>query len=115
MENKLQMTTDQQVQTEACSPLLPGHHADPLLAARGARYGAFVENASISQSLKMQMRACPKWPALDADMKEALEMVAHKISRPRPKQAAPRERARTREEVEAMGFVLTVTMPEAPM
>lgn len=56
-------------------------HANPLLAERGARYGAFKDNAQISQSLKVQMRQAPKWDALDPDMKEALEMVAHKISR----------------------------------
>ena len=81
MENQLQMTADVQHQAETFAPLPPGHHADPLLAARGARYGALIDNASISQALKAQMRACPKWAALDADMKEALEMVAHKISR----------------------------------
>lgn len=56
-------------------------HANPLLAERGARYGAFTDNARISQALKAQMRQAPKWSALDPDMKEALEMVAHKISR----------------------------------
>jgi hypothetical protein len=81
LENQLQMTADQQAIAETFAPLPPGHHADPLLAARGARYGAFADNASISQALKAQMRQTPKWGALDPDMKEALEMVAHKISR----------------------------------
>lgn len=52
-----------------------------MLAARGARYGAFTANADISQRLKLQMRTCPKWSALDDDMKEGLEMIAHKIGR----------------------------------
>ena len=82
LENHLQMSADQQHRAETFEQsLLPGGHADPLLAARGARYGAFADNASISQALKAQMRQTPKWAALDADMKEALEMVAHKISR----------------------------------
>ena len=81
LENQLQMTADQQAIAETFAPLPPGHHVDPLLAARGARYGAFADNASISQALKAQMRQTPKWGALDPDMKEALEMVAHKISR----------------------------------
>jgi hypothetical protein len=67
--------------TSETTTLPPGGHADPLLAARGARYGAFTDNARISQALKAQMRQAPKWDALDPDMKEALEMVAHKISR----------------------------------
>lgn len=70
MENKV---LDKQIQS--------GLHANPLLAERGARYGAFVDNAIISQAIKAQMRRAPKWSALDPDMKEALEMVAHKISR----------------------------------
>lgn len=54
---------------------------DPMLTARAIRYGAFTDNAVISQRLKLQMRACPKWSTLDDDMHEALEMIAHKISR----------------------------------
>ena len=81
MENQMQMTADEQHQAETFAPLPLGGHADPLLAARGARYGAFADNASISQALKTQMRQTPKWGVLDPDMKEALEMVAHKISR----------------------------------
>ena len=67
--------------TEKLSPLEPGQHTDPLLAERGARYGAFADNAAVSQALKAVMRGTPKWAALDPDMKEALEMNAHKISR----------------------------------
>lgn len=54
---------------------------DQILAERGARYGAFIDNASISQALKDRMRNSPKWASLEPDMKEALDMVAHKISR----------------------------------
>lgn len=81
LENQLQMTADEQHQAETFGPLAPDQHADPLLADRGARYGAFEDNAAISQALKAVMRNGPKWDALDPDMKEALEMNAHKISR----------------------------------
>lgn len=81
MENQNQLTPDEQHRVETFAPLPPDQHADPLLAARGARYGAFADNAAISQALKAQMRQTPRWSALDPDMKEALEMVAHKISR----------------------------------
>ena len=74
LENQLQMTADEQHQAETFGPLA-------LLADRGARYGAFKDNAAISQALKAVMRRSPKWDALDPDMKEALEMNAHKISR----------------------------------
>jgi len=59
----------------------PHEHTDPLLADRGARYGAFTDNAKISQALKAVMRQDTKWESLDPDMKEAMEMIAHKISR----------------------------------
>ena len=54
---------------------------DKTLAERGTRYGEFPNHAEITQNLKQAMYAAPKWRALDNDMKEALEMVAHKIGR----------------------------------
>jgi hypothetical protein len=80
-ENQTQLNADQQHQSETFGPLPTNRHADPLLADRGARYGAFKDNAALSQALKAVMRSGPKWAALDPDMKEALEMNAHKISR----------------------------------
>lgn len=81
LENQTQLQTGQQHHAETFGALPPGMHADPLLAARGARYGAFTDNARVSQNIKALMREAPKWDDLDPDMKEALEMVAHKISR----------------------------------
>ena len=81
MENQLQMSADEQHLAETFAPLAPENHADPLLADRGARYGAFADNAAVSQALKAVMRDTSKWASLDPDMKEALEMNAHKISR----------------------------------
>lgn len=52
-----------------------------VLEQRGARYGSFESHSEISQELKDIMRATPNWDRLDADMKEALEMTAHKIAR----------------------------------
>lgn len=54
---------------------------EELLAERAARYGAFKDNAAISQALKERMRVFPRWYVMDPDMQEALEMIAHKISR----------------------------------
>ena len=51
------------------------------LAERGAVYGRFVDHAAISQSIKRAMRAAPGWQELPDDMRESLEMVAHKIAR----------------------------------
>ena len=51
------------------------------LAERGSRYGSFTGHASITQTLKRTMASSPNWPGLPDDMREALDMVAHKIGR----------------------------------
>lgn len=54
------------------------------LTERGNRYGQFKDHASASQELKAVMRdrmGPNKWDGLDADQREALEMIAHKIAR----------------------------------
>ena len=51
------------------------------LAERGKRYGEFREHAKISQSLKRAMWAAQGWVDLPDDVKEALEMIQHKIAR----------------------------------
>jgi hypothetical protein len=51
------------------------------LKARGNRYGLFKDHAELTQRLKSAMHEHPNWSVLPADMKEALEMVAHKVGR----------------------------------
>ena len=51
------------------------------LAERGSRYGDFCEHARITQNLKDAMKNSPNWDKLPPNMKEALEMNAHKIGR----------------------------------
>lgn len=51
------------------------------LAERGSRYGKFADHAVISQGIQDVMRAAPKWPYLDQDMKQALSTIADKIAR----------------------------------
>lgn len=51
------------------------------LNQRGENYGKFPNQAKISQAIKEALRAAPKWDSLDDDMKEAFEMVAHKMAR----------------------------------
>lgn len=51
------------------------------LAERGTRYGDFASHARITQRIKVAMADSPNWESLDHDMKEALEMVAHKVGR----------------------------------
>lgn len=52
-----------------------------VLEERGSRYGKFQTHAEITQELKEVMYATSNWEKLEADQKEALEMVAHKIGR----------------------------------
>ncbi len=54
---------------------------DDTLAERGSRYGSFDGHARITQGIKQAMIDSPKWQALDCDMREALEMIAHKVGR----------------------------------
>lgn len=54
---------------------------DETLAGRLKTYGAFSDHADIAQMLKKSMWSTPNWDKLDSDMKEALEMVQHKIAR----------------------------------
>lgn len=54
---------------------------DDTLAERGERYGEFEGHAELTQALKDDMQSHWGWHELDADMKECLDMVAHKIGR----------------------------------
>lgn len=51
------------------------------LAERGARYGKFVDHAKIAQGIQDVMREAPSWRSLDADIKQALTVIADKIAR----------------------------------
>ena len=54
---------------------------DATLKERGNRYGEFPDHAHITQGIKRAMVDSKNWDELPDDMKEALEMVAHKIGR----------------------------------
>lgn len=56
---------------------------DTLLKERGSRYGEFEQHARITQAMKEAMRveSGDAYNSLPDYMKEALEMVCHKIGR----------------------------------
>jgi hypothetical protein len=58
-----------------------GINVNEMLSGREARYGSFEDHAEISQALKLTMQDRAKWPMLEDDQREALEMIAHKIAR----------------------------------
>lgn len=54
---------------------------DKTLEERGNRYGEFDLHAKITQNIKRAMVDSDNWATLPDDMKEALEMIAHKVGR----------------------------------
>ena len=54
---------------------------DKVLTDRGSRYGVFADHALITQTIKDAMSLGRNWMDLEVDMREALEMVAHKVGR----------------------------------
>lgn len=56
-------------------------NVDKTLTERGNRYGEFKEHARITQNIKRAMVDSPNWDDLPDPMKEALEMLAHKVGR----------------------------------
>lgn len=54
---------------------------DSTLTERGDRYGSFEEHARITQALKDVHYTGKNWQNLPPNMKEALDMIAHKIGR----------------------------------
>jgi uncharacterized protein (UPF0297 family) len=56
-------------------------NVDATLAERGTRYGQFDAHARITQNIKRAMIGSLNWDSLDDDMREALDMLAHKVGR----------------------------------
>lgn len=54
---------------------------DAILNERGSRYGKFNDHAQLAQTLKDVMKSGQSWPVLQPDMREALEMIQHKVAR----------------------------------
>lgn len=54
---------------------------EQILQERGKRYGKFKEHARITQNIKSAMVDSPNWATLPPEMKETLEMNAHKMGR----------------------------------
>jgi len=54
---------------------------DETLKERGNRYGEFAEHARITQNIKRAMADSPNWGVLPDDMRESLDMLAHKLGR----------------------------------
>lgn len=65
-------------------PLIPQPpDIDAVLADRGARYGAFIDHATITQALKriLVAHAVTHGKVLAPDQAEAIDMICHKLGR----------------------------------
>ena len=62
-------------------PKLETPSIEATLAQRGSQYGDFTEHARITQNIKVAMQDSPNWDKLPPNMKESLEMIAHKVGR----------------------------------
>jgi hypothetical protein len=54
---------------------------EQVLVERGNDYGDYASKAQFIQGVKHLMRSSPSWQAMDADMRESMEMIAHKMGR----------------------------------
>jgi hypothetical protein len=54
---------------------------DATLTERGEDYGNYANKAVFIQEVKYLMRSGPSWDTMDPDMRESMEMIAHKMGR----------------------------------
>lgn len=54
---------------------------DDILDERAETYGAFIDNAKVSQNLKAMCEESRNWDAMDYDQLEAVHMICSKLSR----------------------------------
>lgn len=73
--------SDEELLMQTTAPLPQVLGVDGTLRERGSRYGDFADHARITQAIKRAMADSPNWSDLRDDMREALEMVAHKVGR----------------------------------
>lgn len=81
--NTEKIWTDEQ--TENTRPALSAAKTpadlEHVLQERGKRYGLFPDQAKLAQALRHKMHQHKNWSTMTDAQKEALDMIAHKISR----------------------------------
>jgi Flp pilus assembly CpaF family ATPase len=68
-------------QLAGAKPKLEDNTVEQVLVERGKDYGDYASKAQFIQGVKYLMRSSPSWEAMDADMRESMEMIAHKMGR----------------------------------
>ena len=56
-------------------------HTQAIIAERERTHGAFRENSKFAQDVKATMRNLPSWNRMASFQREALDMIAHKMTR----------------------------------
>jgi hypothetical protein len=56
-------------------------NVETVLAQRGKDYGDYASKAQFIQNMKLLIRMSSNWFDLDPDMRESMEMIAHKMGR----------------------------------
>jgi len=56
-------------------------NVETVLAQRGKDYGDYASKAQFIQNMKLLIRMSPNWFDLDPDMRESMDMIAHKMGR----------------------------------
>ena len=62
-------------------PAPKADNVETILAQRGKDYGDYASKAQFIQNMKLLIRMSPNWFDLDPDMRESMEMIAHKMGR----------------------------------
>jgi len=56
-------------------------NVETILAQRGKDYGDYANKAQFIQNMKSLIRMSPNWFDMDPDMRESMDMIAHKMGR----------------------------------
>jgi len=75
---------EMQIKEQTASPepvVCEDNTVEQVLEERGNDYGDYASKAQFIQGVKYLMRTSPSWEAMDADMRESMEMIAHKMGR----------------------------------
>jgi hypothetical protein len=75
------MPKTEETEVEYVDVIPEDNTVEQVLVERGNDYGDYASKAQFIQGVKYLMRTSPSWEAMDADMRESMEMIAHKMGR----------------------------------
>ena len=75
------VSTDAKHHYPNCKRIVVGEARDPLLVEREKTHGNFAKQGEWANTLKFSMRQCPRYIDLTGAQREAMDMIATKMSR----------------------------------